>query len=70
MYKTYIGKIIGDHIHGFKTIINNHSTESRSAVSTYKFPIHVFNCSKRNKGQLEELFFIYTPCSSSKVISL
>ena len=33
MYETYIGKTVGDHIHGFKTRINN-NTESRSGVST------------------------------------
>ena len=34
MYETYIGKTIGDQIHGFKTIMNSHITESRSGVST------------------------------------
>ena len=34
MYETYIGKIVGDHIHVFKTRINNHIIESRSGVST------------------------------------
>ena len=56
MYETYIGKTVGNHIHGFKTRMNNHITESRSGVSTCKFPIHVFNCSKRNNRQLEEPF--------------
>ena len=32
MYETYIGKTVGDHIHGFKTRMN--ITESRSGVST------------------------------------
>ena len=57
MYETYIGKTIGDHINGFKTRMNNHITESRSGVSTFKFPIHVFNCIKRNNRQLQEPFF-------------
>ena len=57
MYQTYIGKTVGNHIHGFKTRMNNHITESRSGVSTCKFPIHVFNCIKRNNRQLEEPFF-------------
>ena len=30
MYETYIRKTIGDHVHGFKTRVNNHVTESRS----------------------------------------
>ena len=34
MYETYIEKTVGDHIHGFKTRIKNHITESRSGVST------------------------------------
>ena len=32
--ETYIGKTIGDHIHGFETRMNNHIIESRSGVST------------------------------------
>ena len=64
MYENYIEKFIGDHIHDFKTRMNNHIAESRSGVSTCKFPIHVFNCSQINKGQLEQLFFIYASCSS------
>ena len=43
MYETYIGKTIGDHIHDFKTRMNNHITDGRIGVSTCKFPIHVFN---------------------------
>ena len=34
MCETYIGKTVGDHIHGFKTRMNNHITENRSGVST------------------------------------
>ena len=49
MYETYIGKTIGDQIHGFKTIMNSHITESRSGVSTCKFSIHVFSCIKKLK---------------------
>ena len=54
MYETYIGKTIDDHIHDFKTLMNSHITETRSGVSTYSFPIHVFNCSQINNKQLEE----------------
>ena len=39
MHETYIGKTIHDHIHGFKTIMNNHITAGRSGVSTCKFPM-------------------------------
>ena len=46
MYETYIGKTIGDHIHDFKTRMNNHITDGRIGVSTCKFPIHVFNQNK------------------------
>ena len=56
MYETYIGNTIADHIHGFKTRMNNHITESRSGVSTCKFCIYVFNCIKSNNRQLEEPF--------------
>ena len=54
MYEAYIEKTVGDH--GLQTRMNNHITESRSGVSTCKFPIHVFNCIKRNNRQLEEQF--------------
>ena len=57
MFETSIGKTVGDHIHGFKTRMNNHVTESRSRVSTCKFPIDVFHCLKRNNRQLEDTFF-------------
>ena len=57
IYETYIGKTIGGHIHGFKTRMSNHNSESTSEVSKCKFPIHVFNCSKRNNRQLVEPFF-------------
>ena len=56
MYETYIGKTIADHTRGFKKRMNNHISASRSEVSTCKFPIHVFNCSQINNGQLEEPF--------------
>ena len=56
MYETYIGKTIGDHIHGFKTRMNNYITKSRSKVLTCKFPTHTFNCIKGNNRQLEERF--------------
>ena len=32
MYQTYVGKSISDYIHGFKTRMKNHSTESKSEV--------------------------------------
>ena len=59
MYEIYVGKTIGDHIHGFKTRMNNHITESRSGVPVCKFPIHVFNFIKRNNRLLEEPFYIH-----------
>ena len=58
MYETYFGKTIADHIHGFKTRLNNHITQGGSGVSTCKFPIHI-NCSQVNNSQLEKLFFLY-----------
>ena len=71
MYETYIGKIVGDHIHDFKTSMDNHITESRSWVSMCKFTIHVFNCIKRNNRQSEEPFFyIYVMLSLKSNSSL
>ena len=55
--KRILEKAIGDHVHAFKTRINDHITESRSGVSTCKFSINVFNCIKSNNRQLEEPFF-------------
>ena len=69
MYQTYIGKFIGDHIHGFKTRMNNHVTNRRSEVSTCKFPIHVFNYSKINNGQLEAPSLCIYPILSLKINS-
>ena len=57
MCESYIGKTIGDQVHGFKTRMNNHISESKRGVSPCKFPVHVFNCSKTNNKQLEEPFF-------------
>ena len=51
-------KPILDHIHSFKIRMNSHIMESRSGVSTCKFPSHGFNCSKRNSRQLEKPFLI------------
>ena len=67
MYAISIGKTIGDHIHGFKTRINSHITESRSGISMCKSPIYVFNYIKRNNRQSEASFIIDTSCSPLKV---
>ena len=32
MYEISIGKTIGDHIHGFKTRMNSHITESNMTI--------------------------------------
>ena len=47
--ETYIGKIVGDHIVGFKSRMNQHISESRTRVSTYKFPIYVYKCDFKSK---------------------
>ena len=57
LYETYIGKTIGDPVHGFKGRMNNHISEIKKGISTCKFPIHVFNCSKRYNRQVEEPYF-------------
>ena len=43
MYETYIGKTINDHIHGFKTRMNNNITEKGAcrANSPFTFLIAV-----------------------------
>ena len=58
--KPILDKTIYDHIYGFKTRMNNHIMESRSGLSTCKFPIRGFNCSNRNKKQLEKPFLTNT----------
>ena len=39
MNETYIGKTIGDQIHGFKTRMNNHITKSRKGYQLANPPI-------------------------------
>ena len=35
----YIGKTVGDNLVGFKSRINQHISDCRTGISTYKFPI-------------------------------
>ena len=53
---TYIGKTIGDLTVGFKSRMNQHISESRTGISTCKFPRHVYNCGLHNNC-LKEPFF-------------
>ena len=70
MCKTYTSNYtINDHIHVFKTKINNHITKSASGVSKCKLHIHAFNSIKRNNRQLEEPFFYIYVMLSLKSIS-
>ena len=53
----YIGKTIEtDNAKGFKIRINQHISDYKTAVSTCKFPCHVYNCGITNNC-LEQLFF-------------
>ena len=54
--ETYIRKTIGDNIVGFKSRMNQHINDSRTGVSTCKFPIRVCKCGLKNK-YLNETFF-------------
>ena len=45
----YIGKTVGDNIFGFKSRMNQHISDSRTADSTCKFPIHVYKCGLKTK---------------------
>ena len=47
--ETYIGKTVGDNIVRFKSRMNQHTSDSRTGVSTCKFPIHVYKCGLKNK---------------------
>ena len=62
-YKPYIGKAIGDHIHGLKTRMNNHITVYIMSLMIY----YIFNCIKRNNKQLVGPFFVYTSFFPSNV---
>ena len=54
--KNFIGKTVGDNIVGFKSRMDQHINDSRTGISTYKFPIHVYKCGFKNK-RLNEPFF-------------
>ena len=54
--EAYIGKTIGDNARGFKVRINQHISDCKRGVSTYKFPRHVYDCGIKN-NYLEEPFF-------------
>ena len=54
--ETYIGKTVGDNIVRFKSRMNQHISDSRTGVSTCKFPVHVYKCGLKNKS-LNEPFF-------------
>ena len=47
--KTYIGKMVGDNVVGFKNRFNQHSSDSKTSNSTRKFPIHVYPCAIKSK---------------------
>ena len=51
-----IGKTAGDNIVRFISRMNQHISDSRTQVSTCKFPIHVCKCGLKNKC-LNEPFF-------------
>ena len=51
-----IGKTAGDNIVRFISRMNQHISDSRTQVSTWKFPIHVCKCRLKNKC-LNEPFF-------------
>ena len=53
---TYIGKTVGGNLVGFKSRMNQHISDNRMGDSAYKFPIHVYKCSLKNKC-LNEPFF-------------
>ena len=52
----FIGKSFGNTNIGFKTRMNNHISEFRTAISSCKFPGHVYLCGIKN-GNLTEPFF-------------
>ena len=52
----YVEKIIGDNTKGFKVRINQHISDFRTGVTTWKFMRQVHDCGIKNNC-LEELFF-------------
>ena len=54
--ENFIGKTVGDNFVGFKSRMDQHINDSRTGVSTCKFPIHVYKCGFKNKC-LNEAFF-------------
>ena len=56
--ETYIWKIVGDNIVGFKSRMNQHISDSRTGDWTCKFSIHVYKCGLKNKCLNEPVFEI------------
>ena len=54
--ETYIRKTVGDNVIGFKSRMNQHTSDSRTGDSTCKFSIHVYKCGLKNQC-LNEPFF-------------
>ena len=47
--ETYIGKMVGDNVVGFKSRINQYISDCRTCASTCTFPIYVYHCAMKNK---------------------
>ena len=56
--KTYIGKTVGDNIVGYRSRMNQDTSNSKTGNSTCKFPIHVYKYGLKNKCLNEPLFEI------------
>ena len=56
--KTYIGKTVGDNIVGYRSRMNQNTSNSKTGDSTCKFPIHVYKYGLKNKCLNEPLFEI------------
>ena len=47
--ETYIVKIVGDNVVGFKGRINQHISDCRTGISPGKILIYVYHCAMKNK---------------------
>ena len=68
--ETYIGKTVGDNIVGLKSRMNQHISDSRTADSTCKFPIHVRKCVLKNKCLNKPFFEINVMIDTKKQQSI
>ena len=68
--ETYFIKSIGDANIGSKTRMNNDISESRTCISTCKFPRHIYQCGNKNGNLIEPFFEINVVLTTNDPVEL